>query len=102
MTNLNKPTSTSIPPITLTLIDGTEHTAKITVGDLAKVDVLRARKGWPSRDEAQMLWLAAAAWMSLRRVGAAVPKTVDEFIDELDELEMPEDDDTDERADDEL
>lgn len=100
MPNLNKPSGITVPDITLTLADGTEHVAKPTIGDMAKFDVIRARKGWPKRDDAEVLFITVLAWIALRRVGA-VSSDVDEFINQVESMnadgldDEPEDDDTD-------
>lgn len=92
MTNLNKPTG-AVPDITLRLTDGTELVAKPSIGDMAKYDVIRARKGWPKRDDAEVLFITTLAWIALRRVGQT-KATVDEFIESIDSLDADEEDET--------
>ena len=90
MPNLNR-SSIAVPDITVHLADGTEHLAKPSIGDMAKYDILRVRKGWPKRDDAEVLFITVLAWIALRRVGAYKGQ-VDDFIDQLDSLETDEDD----------
>nr|DAL28216.1 MAG TPA_asm: hypothetical protein [Caudoviricetes sp.] len=97
MTNLNKP-SAQLPPMTVRLHDGTELVAQPGIGDMAKYDVLRARKGWPRRDDAEMLFMTGIVWIALRRTGQT-SMTADEFIESVDTIDVP-DADTDDSLED--
>lgn len=97
MTNLNKPSMT-LPEVTV-FLDGSDdvHTVRPTLGDMAKYDVVRSRKQWPKRDDAEVLFLVGITYLALRRIGK-VPSslTVDDFVDQIAtfEVEGMDDDDT--------
>lgn len=93
MPNLNR-SAIAVPDITVHLDDGTEHVAKPSIGDMAKYDILRVRKGWPKRDDAEVLFITVLAWIALRRTGSYKGQ-VDDFIDQLVSLDTDDDEDAD-------
>lgn len=103
MTNLNKPSMT-LPEVTVGLAGSDAvHTIRPNIGDMAKYDVIRARKGWPKRDDAEVLFLVGITYLGLRRVGKLPDgSTIDGFIDSIDTFDVEGlDDDAEAGADDE-
>lgn len=102
MTNLNKPSMT-LPEVTVGLAGSDAQTIRPNIGDMAKYDVIRSRKGWPKRDDAEVLFLVGITYLGLKRTGK-VPDghTIDSFIDAIDTFEVEDlDDDAEADADDE-
>jgi hypothetical protein len=53
----------------VTMADDTEHTVQIRNPELCRWDLVRADKGWPSMEDAPVLWQTFVAWAAMKRAG---------------------------------
>lgn len=89
-------TPTAIPAMTVHMDDGREMDCKPSIGDMARYDVIRPRKQWPRRDEAEVLFMSALCWIALRRTGQIESgETVEQFIDHVEAIDVDAEDDAD-------
>lgn len=57
------------PRLLVTLDDGNEYDIQTDNRDMVQFDLKRGRYGWPSMQEAPMLWVTVLAWSCMTREG---------------------------------
>lgn len=55
------------PRLLVTLDDGNEYDIQTDNRDMVSFDLNKGRKGWPSMQDAPMLWVTVLAWSCLAR-----------------------------------
>lgn len=71
----------TMPKVSVTLDDGTEHVVQTLTADAIEWDITRAKRKWPAVDKtgsAAVLWLSFISWHALHRTGAT-EQTWEEF-----------------------
>lgn len=71
--------SLKTPRLRVTLETGAELDAQTDNRDAVQWDFTRSRNRWPDGRDAPILWVTFLAWNALRRTGAPVPESFDDF-----------------------
>ena len=81
---------------TLKTFDGSAHELKITMADMIRYDVLRARYNFPKQEEGTFIFMALLAYSAMVRSGK-IPATTkpDDFFETIETIEAANEDSED-------
>lgn len=71
------------PRLVVTLDNDEEYTIQTDNRDMVRFDMLRARKGWPTMQEAPFVFMTVLAWSCLAREGKLGSTDVDKELDRI-------------------